>query len=172
MRIIAATNRNLADEVAAGKFRQDLYYRVNVLRIVLPPLRDRRGDLELLVKHFVGAYWSLDEDATAAVMDYHWPGNVRQLINAIQRGKPLSDDGVIRRCDLPLEVVEKPASHNNDDRLSNPTLSDDAVDLATLNRRFVQETLARANGNKAEAARLLGIHRRSLYRLIERYSLD
>lgn len=194
VRVVAATNRNLQDEVAAGRFREDLYYRVNVLRIVLPPLRHRTGDLEVLVKHLLGTDWRIDDDAYAAIMAYHWPGNVRQLINAIQRMKLLSDDGIVRVHNLPPEIIESlsdkglsgVSSVRNDVRTersasaANPQGSGvpsgqpfrEAEDLASLNRRFVQETLARVNGNKAEAARLLGIHRRSLYRLLERLSLD
>ncbi len=171
VRIVAATNRNLTDEVAAGRFREDLYYRVNVLRIVLPPLRQRQGDLELLINHFIGPDWGLDKEARAALRSYRWPGNVRQLINAIQRGKLLADDGVIQLGDLPPEIVGKAISSNHDKSITAVDMSDTS-DLASLNRHFVQATLARTNGNKAEAARLLGIHRRSLYRLMERYSLD
>lgn len=202
VRIIAATNRNLQDEVAAGRFREDLYYRVNVLRIVLPPLRHRTGDLELLTKHLLGSDWKIEDDAVAAIMAYHWPGNVRQLINAIQRMKLLADDNVIRVQNLPPEILEAiqgkvghsgaltgsegrarqertgtaAASHGATGHGAAPSqpapIFRETDDLASLNRRFVQETLARVNGNKAEAARLLGIHRRSLYRLLERLSLD
>ncbi len=204
VRMVAATNRNLADEVAQGRFREDLYYRVNVLRIVLPPLCQRTGDLMLLLEHLVGPDWQIQEDAVAAIMSYSWPGNVRQLINAIQRGKLLADDGVILAKNLPSEVLNKvnlrkatsemsasiaPAMGNFDPVAAETPPSDAPVapshagdiaptvfletdDLASLNRRFVQETLARVGGNKAEAARLLGIHRRSLYRLLERLSLD
>lgn len=174
VRIIAATNRSLAQEVAEGKFREDLYYRINVLRIALPPLRERAGDLELLLRHFLGNEWQLDEEARAVMHRYSWPGNVRQLINAIQRGKLLADDHVIRAYNLPSEVLcgqaivtpaARATSHSPAPVASAPE------NLESLNRRYVQETLARTNGNKAEAARLLGIHRRSLYRLIERYAL-
>ncbi|MGV3483531.1 MAG: sigma-54-dependent transcriptional regulator [Planctomycetaceae bacterium] len=179
VRVIAATNRSLADEVAAGRFREDLYYRVNVLRIVLPPLRTRPGDLELLIKHFLGPDWSVDGDARAVLLGYHWPGNVRQLINALQRAKLLADDRVIRVRNLPPEItnpldgrVPSPNGCTPGKCATSPGILNEPENLASLNRRFVQETLARANGNKAEAARLLGIHRRSLYRLLERFSLE
>jgi len=177
VRIVAATNRSLADEVAAGRFREDLYYRVNVLRIVLPPLRERNGDLKLLLNHLLGPGWTIEPEAAEVLHGYHWPGNVRQLINAIQRGKLLADDCVIRLCNLPSEILGGNVpfgnrSPSNGATAVSPSPVHEADDLASLNRRFVQETLARANGNKAEAARLLGIHRRSLYRLLERFSLD
>ena len=176
VRLVAATNRSLADEVAEGRFREDLYYRVNVLRIVLPPLRQRTGDLELLLRHLLGPDWTLDDEATRVVKAYAWPGNVRQLINAIQRGKLLSDGGVIHTRSLPPEITKQvigvaltaDEAHGS---VAASTIAHVDDDLKSLNRRFVQETLARAKGNKAEAARLLGIHRRSLYRLLERYAL-
>jgi DNA-binding NtrC family response regulator len=198
VRIVAATNRNLQEEVAAGRFREDLYYRVNVLRIVLPPLRHRTGDLEILLKHLLGTDWHVDDEAKAAILAYHWPGNVRQLINAIQRMKLLSDNDRIHVNNLPPEIIDALSGkglagvpHSRSDAgskldqaagIANAQVSGadsssaqpfrQTDDLASLNRRFVQETLARVNGNKAEAARLLGIHRRSLYRLLERLSLD
>ncbi len=174
VRIIAATNRSLAQEVADGRFREDLYYRINVLRIALPPLRERSGDLELLLKHFLGNEWQLDEEARAVMHRYSWPGNVRQLINAVQRGKLLADDHVIRAYNLPTEVLCGQAVIPQASRSPSPSPAPVATtpeNLESLNRRYVQETLARTNGNKAEAARMLGIHRRSLYRLIERYAL-
>ncbi len=175
VRIIAATNRSLAQEVADGKFREDLFYRINVLRIGLPPLRERDGDLERLINHFLGNQWQLDDEAHTVMHRYNWPGNVRQLINAIQRGKLLADDRIIRAANLPSEVLNGQSvsfSSANKPLQATPNSGITATEnLESLNRRFVQETLARTNGNKAEAARLLGIHRRSLYRLIERYAL-
>jgi len=182
VRLVAATNRSLAAEVAEGRFREDLYYRVNVLRIELPPLRNRTGDLERLVKHLLGPGWKLDDEAARIIHAYSWPGNVRQLINALQRGKLLSDGGVIRASTLPPELTSTPVSRHGSSRTathvadavaSSPAAEPVGVEnLESLNRRFVQETMARAKGNKAEAARLLGIHRRSLYRLLERFSLE
>lgn len=177
VRLVAATNRSLADEVAAGRFREDLYYRVNVLRIVLPPLRQRTGDLDLLIRHLLGPDWTLDDEAARIMRAYSWPGNVRQLINAIQRGKLLSDNGVIHARSLPPEITKQaigfvPSVDDANGVATGASFVHVDDDLESLNRRFVQETLVRAKGNKAEAARLLGIHRRSLYRLLERYSLE
>jgi DNA-binding NtrC family response regulator len=175
VRLIAATNRNLAAEVAAGRFREDLYYRVNVLSINLPPLRERNGDIPLLVHHFVGDDWELEPGVMELFQRAPWPGNVRQLLNAIERAKILADDHVIRIENLPADLK---AQLMNDSVArstlvsGNPTsdlLSGDVCDLATLSKRHVLEVLKLHHGNKARAARALGIARRSLYRLLERF---
>ena len=167
VRILAATNRNLQDEVQQGNFREDLYYRINVLRIAIPPLRDRVGDIDILVDNFLGDGWQLEPGVREALRTYNWPGNVRQLANALERGKLLADDDrVIKLANLPNEIVR-----------SSPTLAEAIEDeenpnsLASLNKRHVQETLKRLSGNKAQTARALGINRRSLYRLIDKYGL-
>jgi transcriptional regulator with GAF, ATPase, and Fis domain len=92
VRLIAATNRDLAREVAAGRFREDLYYRINLLTINLPPLREREGDVELLIRHFVGDQWQISDELLKLLSNYSWPGNVRQLQNAIERAKILADN--------------------------------------------------------------------------------
>ena len=101
VRLLAATNRNLAKEVEAGRFREDLYYRINVMSLELPPLRQRQGDIRLLVSHFLGPGWEIEPAALEAIEHYAWPGNVRQLINAIERAKILSDSELVRVQDLP-----------------------------------------------------------------------
>lgn len=182
VRLIAATNRDLDREVAEGRFREDLYYRINVLKITLPPLRQRSGDIAFLTRHFTGAGWKLGDGVLACLQACRWPGNVRQLLNALERGKLLaSTDGVIELANLPSEVVGDRAGlpgqigHVNEPVFADPVQSPSPavnVDLETLNRRHVEETLNRAGGNKAEAARRLGIHRRSLYRLLEKYQIS
>ncbi len=170
VRLIAATNRNLEREIEAGTFREDLYYRINVLKIWVPPLRERRGDISLLAEHFAPRPWTFGEGVMQALETYDWPGNIRQLANALERGKLLaSDDQVIRLENLPREVLRisglAPANVEPGAAfVANPT------DLDSISRRHVEETLARVHGNKAEAARLLGIHRRSLYRLLDKYA--
>ncbi|MFN9236930.1 MAG: sigma-54-dependent transcriptional regulator, partial [Planctomyces sp.] len=104
VRLIAATNRNLADEVVAGRFREDLYYRINVMSLELPPLRRREGDIALLARGFLGDGWSITAEAMQAIEHYHWPGNVRQLRNAVDRAQILANGRVITLADLPLEV--------------------------------------------------------------------
>ncbi|MBA4019960.1 MAG: sigma-54-dependent Fis family transcriptional regulator [Pirellula sp.] len=168
VRIIAATNRDMTTEVKAGRFREDLFYRINVMSLQLPPLRERVGDIPALVRKFLGPDWRIDPDALQAIERYRWPGNIRQLINAIDRAKILSDDKQIRRKDLPREVtgnVPEPA-------VAPPPVPPDVNSLAALQRAHILEILQRERGNKARAARVLGVNRRSLYRLLERYAIS
>jgi DNA-binding NtrC family response regulator len=164
VRLLAATNRNMADEVKAGRFREDLYYRINVMSLVLPPLRQRQGDIPLLVKRFLGPDWSIDGGALSALERFSWPGNIRQLINAVDRAKIMADDQRIRLYDLPEEVVHPDSSDTETAPASDQ--------LAEIERSHVLEVLDRERGNKARAARALGINRRSLYRLLEKYQID
>lgn len=169
VRILAATNRNIAEEVRAGRFREDLYYRINVMSLELPPLRDREGDVRLLVAQFLGRDWQIDDDALTALENYRWPGNVRQLNNVIERAKILADDRQIRLRDLPSEVThpQKGATimHTSIENKSEQK-------LAEVERAHIVEVLAREKGNKARAARALGVNRRSLYRLIDKFHID
>jgi DNA-binding NtrC family response regulator len=163
VRLIAATNRDLLHEVHEKRFREDLFYRINVLTIHLPPLRQRIGDLKLLVEHLAGSDWHLDPDVIATLERYSWPGNVRQLQNAIDRAKILADDDRIRVENLPQEIV------NSAHVRTSHAASD--VDLETLTHQHVLETYRRHSGNKARTARALGIGRRTLYRLLEKYGI-
>jgi DNA-binding NtrC family response regulator len=165
VRILAATNRQLETEIKAGRFREDLYYRINVLSLELPPLRKRTDDIELLVNHFLGSEWKMEPDALRAICKYQWPGNVRQLINAVERGKILADNHLIRLDDLPHDV----AGANSSVREHQPESEDD---LAAVERAHVLEVLKRERGNKSCAARALGVNRRSLYRLLEKYNIE
>jgi DNA-binding NtrC family response regulator len=167
VRIIAASNRDLQKEVEQGRFREDLYYRINVMTIHLPPLRERSDDVNLLADHFCGQAWELDPAARQAIVDYRWPGNVRQLINAIERAKMLADDEVLKKEHLPPEVISgTPAKGSPGHDL------DVDGDLASLTRAHVVQTLRREKGNKLRAAKALGVTRRSLYRLLEKYQVD
>ena len=165
VRILAATNRNMSREVAEGRFREDLYYRINVMSLELPPLRKRLSDVPLLVRQFLGTGWEIEPEAKLALEQYSWPGNVRQLINAIERGKILGDDGIIRRNDLPREVTQPESAPAT----SGELLSDD---LAALQRSKVVSVLRRVHGNKSHAAKMLGIERRKLYRLVDKYQIS
>jgi transcriptional regulator with PAS, ATPase and Fis domain len=167
VRLIAATNRRLDEEVAGGRFREDLYYRINVMSLVLPPLRERAGDVRRLVDHVLGENWRIDDDARETLERYHWPGNVRQLINTLDRAQVLADHQTITLDDLPREVIS--ASPNGP---ASPSPAADESDLATIERVHVVSVLERERGNKARAARVLGVHRRKLYRLIERLGID
>src|SRR5262249_19222070 len=105
VRLLAATNCNMADEVKQGRFREDLFYRINVMSLQVPPLRQRHGDIPLLVASALAATWRIEDAAMQALERYHWPGNVRQLLNVIERAKILGDDGVVRLRDLPADVI-------------------------------------------------------------------
>ena len=164
VRLLAATNRNLADEVQAGRFREDLYYRINVMSLELPPLRDRPGDIPLLVEHFLGADWRIAPVALRAVERYPWPGNVRQLINAIERAKIMAEGETIELDDLPPEVGAGAAD-------TQVAASADPAELSAVQRAHVVEVLNRERGNKARTARSLGIDRRSLYRLLDKFDI-
>lgn len=165
VRILAATNKSMSREVNEGRFREDLYYRINVMSLELPPLRKRASDIPLLVAKFLGTGWEIEPEAERAIEQYSWPGNVRQLINAIDRAKILADDGLIRLNDLPREVTEVP----NGETVTNEPLTDD---LAAMQRSKVVSVLRRVNGNKSHAAKILGIERRKLYRLLDRYQIS
>jgi len=171
VRVVAATNRELEDEVKAGRFREDLYFRINVVTIRLPPLRERPSDIPLLVNHFLAKYAARERRTDAGVASqamavlerYAWPGNVRELENVIERALALSKDGVILPSDLPPEVsgVHAPGP-------AGSTLYDDRPTLAELERRYIELILRETGGNKKRAAEILGIDRRTLYRTLER----
>ena len=178
VRLIAATNRDLPAEVAAGRFRHDLFYRLDVVHIELPPLRARPTDVPALVEHFVARYSRQYQVApkrvapdVMTVLEAHaWPGNVRELQNAIERAFALSRADTIEVDDLPPAIrgghsgaaVPAPGAAAGDDTL--PTLQE-------AERRLIADALRRSGGNKNEAARVLGIDRQRLYRKIEKYGL-
>jgi transcriptional regulator with PAS, ATPase and Fis domain len=164
VRLLAATNRNLSEEVKAGRFREDLYYRINVMSLELPPMTARTGDIPLLVAHFLGMGWEIEEGAMQALEAYDWPGNVRQLINVIDRGKIMAEDQTLRLRDLPREVVELVG---DEAEMTMPVTDD----LASIERAKVVEVMRKEHGNKTRAAIALGIDRRKLYRLVEKYSI-
>jgi DNA-binding NtrC family response regulator len=165
VRLLAATNRDLSDETQKGRFREDLYYRINVLTVQLPPLRQRPGDVAKLLEHFVGPGWKIEPDVLPALARYSWPGNVRQLKNAIERAKVLAEDDIIRLENFPPEIGREPSERS-------PVIGSPELDLEQLNKMFVADTLRRHAGNKARTARALGISRRALYRLLEKYQIE
>ncbi|HMO85167.1 MAG TPA: sigma-54 dependent transcriptional regulator [Lacipirellulaceae bacterium] len=165
VRLVAATNRDMAVEVRESRFREDLFYRINVLTIFLPPLREREGDIRLLVDHFLGPEWHVDEEVTRIFDNYGWPGNVRQLQNALERAKILAEDEWIRARNLPPEIV-KGATMSS----ARPTGVN--MDLDTVNRLHIEDTYRRLGGNKARTAKALGIGRRTLYRLLDKYGIE
>jgi DNA-binding NtrC family response regulator len=171
VRLLAATNRDLSNEIKAGRFREDLFYRINVMSLELPPLRERQGDLELLVDHFLGDDWHIEDDALQALNRYGWPGNVRQLINVLERAKILADDDVIRLKDLPKEVILGGAACGQNSAPAAAIPAESTDDLHIFQKQKVLAVLQREAFNKAKAARALGISRRKLYRLLEKYGL-
>ena len=170
VRVLAATNRNLSEEVKALRFREDLYYRINVLGIDLPPLRDHREDIPLLIDHILGRGWTIEPEAQNALQTCSWPGNVRQLKNALERAMILADDKVITLDDLPHEVAEDSAVPPG--TTTNSAVADSgSSDLASIERAHILRILEQEGGNKTRAAKSLGIHRRKLYRLLERFDI-
>ena len=174
VRIIAATNADVAAAVASGTFREDLYYRLNVVHLMVPPLRERIDDIEVLVDHFIRRYnhefgkriQGLTPEAIVALRAYRWPGNVRELQNVVERSVVLVDGPLIGMEDLPLELS-----------LVTPgTMETDVLPLNEASDRFerqiVRRALDRVNGNVSEAARMLGLHRNSLKAKLDRWKID
>lgn len=165
VRVIAATNRDLEQEVKDKNFREDLYYRINVLGIDLPPLRRRSGDIELLAEKFAGKDFTIKPDVMDRIKSYSWPGNVRQLQNAIERAKVLAEEDTIELKNLPAAIVEA------EETPAAAVAGNGSVDLDTLNKLHVVQTYERCGKNKTKAAKALGINRRSLYRLLEKFEI-
>jgi DNA-binding NtrC family response regulator len=170
VRVVAATNKILADEQRAGRFRDDLYYRLNVVAINLPALRDRRQDIPELVEHFLTSRrigptrFHIQPEALTALERYSWPGNIRELANVLERAQILAHEHEISLDDLPEAIVETlPSARSN---------GGDPRHLREVERRHVLDILQQENGNKVHAARVLGISRRALYRLISKYHLE
>ena len=166
VRIVAATNRDLAEDVKGGAFREDLFYRLNVMSLKLPPLRERGADIDLLIDHLLPKRWQIEDDARVILRSCAWPGNVRQLVNVIERATVLADNNTVTTDDLPSEIVD-----GVDEIEPARTVSTDTSRLDDIERAHIVEVLEREKGNKARAARALGIHRRKLYRLLERFDL-
>jgi two-component system response regulator HydG len=167
VRVIAATNRDLHDAVAQGQFRADLYYRLNVFDIYLPPLRQRLEDIPALVAgflrdfdHMAGRLVEMTPEAMDALLEHNWPGNVRELRNVIERATIVCDTGSIRPEDLSLW----PAS---------PAQADsDSTDLEVIERRTIERVMRETNGNKVKASQRLGISRMQLYCRLRKYGLE
>jgi two-component system response regulator HydG len=173
VRIVAATNVNLAEEVKAGRFREDLYYRLNVIPVSVPPLRDRRDDIPLLAQHFVQVYAEKNGKAIAGctpvalerLAEYGWPGNVRELENAIERAVVMTRAGqtVIDEDALPREIRDATPGTASASSLTFPI----GMPLAEIEMRVIHETLRHTRGDKRLTAKLLGIATRTIYRRLE-----
>jgi two-component system response regulator HydG len=178
VRVIAATNRDLPREIADGRFREDLFYRLNVFPIELPPLRERMDDLEELAVHFLlrSGYRGpgIDPIALEALRRYDWPGNLRELRNVIERAVILAGEGVIGLDEIhvprPRPRIGRSATDDSVRRVGMG-ISGDAMSLSAQEEQMIRDALAKAGGNKSKAARLLGITRRALYGRLERYGI-
>ena len=171
VRIVAATNRNLEEEVRAGRFREDLYYRLNVVRIEMPPLRDRKDDIPLLMHSFLREFnvenekniRGFDNRAKSAMIKYSWPGNIRELRNCVESAVVMCGGDEIRLEDLPASVQEKGAEKS----ITIPI----GIPMQEAERIIIQENLAANNGNKSKTADVLGIGRKTLHRKLDDYNI-
>jgi len=169
VRIIAATNRNLEMEVKKGKFREDLFYRLNVFTITLPALRERKKDIPVLANHFLEVFSKktnqhiegMDKSFMDHLLAHEWKGNIRELKNVMERAVILSDGGMLTLINLPLELQT----------IQSKNISLSAFDLASVEKLHIQRILNHTNGNKTETARLLNIGLTTLYRKIEEYNI-
>ena len=166
VRLVSATNADLHAEVAAGKFRQDLLFRLNTIQLHLPPLRERREDIDILAQHFLKAHVAryrkaitgFDEEALQALRDYSWPGNVRELDHSVERGVLMAPGKVIRAPDLGLNAAQ-----------ATPRLEE--MSIEEVEAFLIKKTLARCDGNARKAAEELGLSRSAFYRRLEKYGL-
>lgn len=170
VRFLFATNRNLSEEVKAGNFHEALYHRINVFQIDLPPLRQRKDDIPLLVDYFLELLSGgktpcrVSKDVMHSLLAYPWPGNVRELRNVIERGTILAENEVITEKALPRELVEKSESKTDTDSL--------LLSLEEVEKRHIRRVLEHVEGNRSQAADMLHISRKTLYRKIKEYDLE
>ncbi len=177
-RVIAATNKNLLEEVEAGRFRADLYYRLNVITLVMPPLRERKEDIPPLVEHFLdkhrftagAAPAKITDEAIEKLMRHDWPGNVRELENTIERAVVLAQGGVITGQHLLLSPASTPHIIDLGDRIHRRVPLSETV--ADVERQMIVEALRQANGSRAVAAEMLGLNRRLLNAKMKEYSIE
>lgn len=172
VRVLAATNESLQEKIRTGGFREDLYYRLAVIPIEMPPLRERLEDIPLLVNHFIqklasfnsGEPPKIDNEALKALSHYHWPGNVRELENAIERACALCEEGVIRMHDLPPQVMRRANVPTTETTGKLPIGQPLDVFVRDLERQFIEETIRFNDGSRERASKMLGISMATLYR--------
>ena len=181
VRVVAATNYNLAEAVKRSEFRQDLYYRLNVVAIRLPPLRERKEDIPLLAQHFLRHYSedngktisTISDKALELLCAYSWPGNIRELENAIEQAVALSYQPILTPDDLPRDVRDRETSGVASRTARNGQfLFPDTPSLEEVKKRYVLHVLEHTQGNVSAAARILNVDRRSLYRMLARYKIE
>ena len=184
-RILAATNRDLATMAEQGRFRKDLFYRLNVVNLKIPPLRDRKQDIPLLAAHFLermrrqnGIAYTLSDEALRTMIEYSWPGNVRELDNSIERACALSSGPILNMADLPTQLQEyrrqsRPLTMHPAPATTQEAgqLSGSVVTIAEMEKQAILNTIRQLNGDKLMAARLLGIGKTTLYRKLKEYGL-
>jgi two-component system response regulator HydG len=174
VRILAVTNLDLEQAVAKGLFRQDLYFRLNVLSLRVPPLRERREDIPLLARNFLdhdsqlaGKAPEITDNAMEALLAYDWPGNVRELENCVERCCAMSSGPFIHPADLPSNIKGNSPSFTGSNDSSDDSM---VIPIADLERKAILSTVARLNGDKMRAARMLGIGKTTLYRKLKEYA--
>jgi two-component system, NtrC family, response regulator AtoC len=180
VRVVAATNQNLEEAVSRGEFRQDLYYRLNVVAILLPPLRERVEDIPLLARHFLQHYSQESGKSITVISDkamellcaYSWPGNIRELENAVEQAVALSYQPVLTPDDLPAVRDHAAAKSFQNDSQNGQFLFADSPTLEEVKKRYMLYTLKHAGGNISRTAKILNIDRRSLYRMLTRYKIE
>jgi two-component system, NtrC family, response regulator AtoC len=177
VRVVAATNKRLADEVTKGNFRDDLYYRLNVISLHMPPLRERKEDVPLLVEHFLNKHRfnatsppsKLSEDALDVLMRHDWPGNVRELENTVERAVVMSQGGVITSQHLLITATTEKKFVDIEGKVRNKVPMKDII--AEVEKQLILEALEQAQGNRSQAAKVLGIYRRLLYAKMKEYDI-
>jgi DNA-binding NtrC family response regulator len=173
IRLVTATSRNLEEAVQEGEFREDLYYRLNVVTVPLPPLRERRQDIPALVEHFLhrgGRTTSITPKALTILDEYNWPGNVRELENTIERAVVLAREGIVTDNEIQLRPLQSATDGHWASQA--PLEAGWQSNLAELEKSLVERALRQAEGNKSKAAELLGIHRRLLYEKLRAYDIE
>ena len=176
VRLIAATNRNLAHEVKEGRFREDLYYRLDVIEIPLPSLRERRDDIPLLVKHFLQKYAGerariqISEEVIARLIRHDWPGNVRELENVIERAVALCTADLIALSDLPVNLQQETVSAlAGSESYAHLSLQEARE---TFEQGYIKEVLTKTGGNITHASRIAGIAWQNFHQKLKKYSID
>ncbi len=187
LRVIAATHHDLAGDVARGAFRQDLYYRLNIVTVRLPPLRDRKADIPDLIEHFLrrfGANHRLTADALQVMLDYDWPGNVRELQNCIERMVALNTGPALHTADLPTALQNQRAASQPEQAaaaaagaetalpLMRQKPRNSALFLPAVEKETIRKALQETGGDRAKAAQVLGIGRTTLYRKLKEYGIE
>ena len=174
--IIAATNINLQNEIKVNKFREDLYYRLCVVPIKMPPLRERKEDIPLLINHFLEKCYmkipnrpriiEVTPEAMAVLMDYNWPGNIRELENAIEHAYIRSKTNTIDLESLPQSLIGKPSQE-----ISKVKIEETPIDMKDMERLFIEKLLKKCNGKKTKVAKDLGLSRTTLWRKLKKHNL-